>query len=220
MEFDPKFALDPMLPLVEAAYDLSKIPSGWEVIGKLEPDDFGFVATRTIGQTATVVSIAGTRTKEQWEEDFDAVPVPAKVGEGMVHRGFQSQYFKIRESIQKALRWTAGPLLITCHSLGASLGQLCAADFSDRKPLVYAFESPRVGNIQWASWFNKNIPDCYRIVDEWDPVPHQPPFLFGFKHAGHPVYINSGFTLDWHTAHSLELACGPGLQKLIRTSKP
>ena len=212
MGFDPQFALDPMLSLAKAAYDPKQLPSDWNLIQTIQPDNFGFVAESKL---ANIVSFRGTQSEAEWLRDFDAIPVEAKIGEGHVHKGFQEQYFRLRDSVQHGLRWTTRPLWITGHSLGAALAVLCAADFSDKNPLVYTFEGPRVGMVIWSSWFDKQVKDCYRVVNIWDPVPHLPPFLDYYKHVGKQVLIDPGFTDDVHISHGLDSACKPGLERLI-----
>jgi predicted lipase len=220
MPFDPQFALSTMLPLAEAAYDLSKLPKDWTLIAPLQPDNFGFVATR---QGSTVVSFRGTEGKDEWLEDFDAVAVLNEFGKGMVHQGFQNQYAKLRPALLAALASVSvhSPVWITGHSLGAALATLCASDFviSSKVALTYTWAGPRVGWSDYADWF-KPV-EFYRIVNEWDVVPRVPPAVNGYEHVGREILIDGGRPPAdgfLKTAHNLELSYRPGVQKLL-TSK-
>lgn len=217
--FDPKFALDVMLPLAEAAYDLSKLPKGWGLIAPIQPDNFGFVAQSS---QAVIISFRGTEQDCEWREDFDALAVPNQYGKGMVHRGFQEQYSKIRASVIVALSKanTHLPLWITGHSLGAALATLCQADLAPvHDPLCYTWAGPRVGWIDFANWFDSLNLECYRIVNEWDLVPQVPPVLLGYKFQGQQILIDGGKPPleedHFRIAHSLELSYRPGMERSI-----
>lgn len=226
MSFDPHFALDTILPLAEAAYDLSKLPSGWTLSAPIQPDNFGFIAYST---EAVAVSIRGTEIHpeepnpdREWIEDFDGFAVPNQLGKGMVHQGFQNQYLKIRGSIIAELRKLnlELPVWITGHSLGAALAVLCQADLAPAfKTLAYTWAGPRVGWADFATWFGSLKIECYRVVNEWDIVPHAPPEVNGFRDVGEKILIDGGRPrLDkqfFGTAHSLELSYRPGVAKLI-----
>jgi hypothetical protein len=77
MSFDPQFTLSTILPLAEAAYDLHKLPEDWKLIAPLEPDDFGFVASR---EGIISISFRGTEREGEWLEDFDGLAVPNEFG--------------------------------------------------------------------------------------------------------------------------------------------
>ena len=212
--FDPAYALNQILPLAEAAYDLSKLPPGWQLMSPIQPDNFGFIAS---ADGVIVIAFRGTQTEGEWMEDFDALPVPNEYGEGAVHQGFQLQYKALRDSMVKVLKGSAEPLAITGHSLGAALATLCAADFNRIGWVreLYTWAGPRVGLDDFCTWMNPRVEKHYRIVNKWDPVPHLPPFVNGYRHAGSYIGIDGGETSDWHVAHSLEKSYRPGLEKLL-----
>lgn len=222
MHFDPGFALDTMLPLAEAAYDLSKLPADWKLIAAIEPGAFGFVAARG---AVTAIAFRGTETKGEWLEDFDGLAVPNKFGRGMVHQGFQDQYEMLRASILAALPQDLlhGPLWITGHSLGAALATLCASDAQlvgrCGGTLAYTWAGPRVGWHDYAGWFETQVPSFFRIVNEWDAVPRLPPSANGYEHVGTEVRVDGGrpkLDADFlKTAHNLELSYRPGVAGLL-----
>jgi predicted lipase len=220
MQFDPEFALQTMLPLAEAAYDLAKLPAGWKLVSAIQPDNFGLVAT---SGAVTAIAFRGTETKGEWLEDFDGLAVPNAFGNGMVHQGFHYQYVKLRATILAGLAQAnlhSGPVWITGHSLGAALATLCASDLATagRDTLTYTWAGPRVGWHDYADWFNKKVPDFFRIVNEWDVVPRVPPAVNGYEHVGTEILIDGGrpkLDRDFlKTAHNLELSYRPGVAGL------
>jgi hypothetical protein len=226
MQFNPAFALDTMLPLAEAAYDLSKLPKDWKLVAPIQPDNFGLVAQATTG--AVIVAFRGTETKPEWLEDFDGLAVPNAYGQGMVHQGFQDRYKALRTSILAALALVTLPaqLWVTGHSLGAALATLCASDIqiSELSKLVYTWAGPRVGWHDYARWFATQDAETYRIVNEWDVVPRVPSAVNGYEHVGVEIPIDGGRpAVDEHFlghAHNLELSYRPGVEKLVAASLP
>jgi predicted lipase len=221
MPFDPQFALDTMLPLAEAAYDLTKLPTWLKLVATIQPGNFGFVAT---SGAATVIAFRGTETTGEWLEDFDGLALPNLFGKGMVHQGFQDQYSNLRASILAALAQADLhiPLWITGHSLGAAVATLCASDaelVGGRSSLAYTWAGPRVGWHDYAGWFKTQVPNFFRIVNEWDIVPRVPPAANGYEHVGTEVSVDGGRPkLDakfLKRAHNLELSYRPGVQRLL-----
>ena len=54
---------------------------------------------------------------------------------------------------------------------------------------------------------------CYRIVNLWDVVPHQPPILALYEHEGHSLHIDSGFSMDIVHNHVLVTGYASGIAK-------
>jgi len=216
--FDRDLALNTVLPLCSAAYDTTTIPAAWNLVAKIEPLDYGFIAISGSGELS--INFRGTdqsKPDAEWWADFDFFPVKNYYGEGTVARGFQDVYSRVQQCVADAVASQKyGSLLIVGHSLGAASAVECAADMarSGARPRVYTVAGPRVGKRDFAAWFDSLVPDCFRIVNAWDPVPHQPSAILGFEHVGHGVLVNGGFTMDWHRAHSIPLSYVPGVAKL------
>ena len=257
--FDPRFALDVMIPLAEAAYAVMQnpganppLPEGFQQTALLQADEtqrrtmlgkpdspqarvvaelledsgvFGLIGKNPATNTA-FVSFRGTQTPGEWLEDFDAIFEPYKFvpGGGFAHQGFQSVYAALRDSVRAGLaNAIAGcnRLLITGHSLGAALAVIAAPDIvKNLTPGVAAelitFAGPASGLNDFAHFFDRLIPSCYRVVNFWDLVPHVPPQapLGLYQHAGTEVKVNGGMA-DAKKAHSLEQSYVPGLKKLL-----
>jgi predicted lipase len=223
--FDAQFALNTMLPLAEAAYDLPALPAPWKLAATIQPGNFGFIAS---SPAAAVIVFRGTETGPEWMEDFDALPVPNQFGKGTVHKGFQDQYSLIRASVLAGLAQVAfdRALWITGHSLGGALATLCASDtaLANYHKLTYTWAAPRAGWHDYADWF-RTLPDpLFHILNEWDIVPREPPAVDGYEHAGTEVLIagpRPPFGDQFlKIAHSLTLSYGPGIEKLVASSLP
>jgi predicted lipase len=226
MPFDAQFALNVMLPLAEAAYDLTTLPKSWSLIAAIQPENFGFVA---VSSQAVCVSFRGTEVHpsqpdpdREWLEDFDGLAVPNRHGKGMVHQGFQGQYEKLRASVFAAISKAPSGVdfWITGHSLGAAIAVLLQADLAPvHHAMAYTWAGPRVGWHDFAGWFNSLNLETNRIVNEWDEVPRQPGVMAGYEHVGYQVLIDGGkppIGLDFlKYAHNLELSYRPGVQKLL-----
>jgi hypothetical protein len=128
-----------------------------------------------------------------WMGNANVLLVPARPGsERRVHRGFLASL----ESIWLAL----GPRLtelhalgperrfwFTGHSLGGAMATLAAARFG--RGMLVTFGAPRVGNAR----FVEALPvSAHRIVNNSDIVTWvPPPWLGGYKHAGHNWLITA-----------------------------
>jgi len=101
-----------------------------------------------------------------------------------------------------------GPLMpsnnifITGHSLGAAVGTLAAAHLRFRGFAVksaYLFESPRVGNDVFKTWFDRIMKgtDVFRTVNQADIIPDVPYTWMGFEHVGKEVFFHSDDPTDY-----------------------
>jgi hypothetical protein len=99
-------------------------------------------------------------------------------------------------------------IAVTGHSLGAALATIYVADNSVNAkatiPLICTFASPRVGDPDFASKFDKLGIESWRIVNEPDFVPTQP--FLGFRHVHTEYLYNSGSSVVYTLSclHALE----------------
>ncbi len=233
MQFDPAFALNTLIPINTAAYQLSwdqtvTLPPGWTQVASITVDrsqvdretaskmaqiaiaedcNWGVAARK---DDVGVVAIRGTDNRQQWLEDFDALARPVSHGAYWVHCGFEEVYSTIRDSVAAAIKAVSGcrTVYITGHSLGAALALLAGLDNNNAN--TWTFAGPRV--------FGPGARlGCYRVVNHWDIVPNVPvPPIY--EHVGENVGVDGGFTLEAGIAHGLDTAYGPGLKKLIGTT--
>lgn len=113
--------------------------------------------------------------------------------------GFHSVWHEIDTKVIEALADVGcvpggDPIFITGHSLGAAVAtvatlELFVKGFDVRAS--YLFESPRVGNQDFADFFDSsfNGKDVWRITHGADPVPSTPDG-FGYHHTGQEVYFD------------------------------
>jgi triacylglycerol lipase len=177
--------------------------------------------------TTAIIVFRGSATSEDFVKDIQFIRVPYKLvpNAGWVHAGFYDIYTKNRENqsgprdvIFKSLA-TINPsktLYITGHSLGGALATLCTLDVAVntpfKQPIIYTFGSPRVGESQFVSTFDKQINTSVRIVNYYDYIPSLPPDAGYMDVKGKfEIKVNTG-GLD--TNHFITTAYFPGLSKL------
>ena len=119
---------------------------------------------------AIVLSFRGTDDISNWITDFKGIKVPLTTYAGCsnckVHDGFDKSYNGIRPHVLSALQnlqniYKGASVYVTGHSLGGALAILAALDL-DQIGLniagVYTYGQPRVGNENFASFYETNIP--------------------------------------------------------------
>eukprot|EP01083_Nonionella_stella_P212658 767743_1 len=120
-----------------------------------------------------------------------------------VHKGFFDTYNTIRgplwETAMQYLDYFGHntPIHITGHSLGSALATHCALDgaltYNRTYDYVYTFGPPRVGDANFAHFYEKHIPYHYRVTHHKDPVPQLPEEWMqkGYHHIFHEVYYET-----------------------------
>jgi len=104
--------------------------------------------------------------------------------------GIRSDVFKLISSIQP------DNIFLTGHSLGAALATLCAFDMKYHEhqiiynTVIYTFGSPRVGDIAFATNYNKMVSGSNRVQNIYDPVPRFPTEYQGYLHVNDEVLID------------------------------
>ena len=81
-------------------------------------------------------------------------------------------------------------IYFTGHSLGGAMTQLGALDFAQKHPeavdrlSVYSFGQPRVGNLVFADYLDKQRYSSrnFRVSKYGDPIPYVPPPALGYVH--------------------------------------
>ena len=71
------------------------------------------------------------------------------------------------------------------YSLGGALASLAALDITDnleQVDSVYTFGCPRVGNSNFAAYYNSRVPNTFRVVNNRDTVAHMPWLTQGYRH--------------------------------------
>lgn len=196
----------PQQPYILTVYEKKRddtyveIPAGFIV--QLDPTDVGEGKNSMI-----VVAFHGTQNKYEADTvDNRVAPAPFK-NQGSVHGGFYDHYYKsptgstLQEQIHNFFEGTLRnrhavlPVVkVTGHSMGGALATLCAVDiagsfdFLKDKISMYSLASPRVADAladkndrgdaaTFVSYYQRTVPDSYRIVNTEDLVPKNPPAL-------------------------------------------
>jgi Lipase (class 3) len=138
-----------------------------------------------------VIAIRGTVGLLEWFQDakFNTEKCPFLAGAGETEDGFTDMYKSLAVSAPKGASVTASlatifgtkqvnSLTICGHSLGGSLATLqaldAAANTKFKNPTVYTYASPRTGDSQFASTYNRLVPGTFRIANRVDLVPKLP----------------------------------------------
>jgi triacylglycerol lipase len=150
-----------------------------------------------------VLSFRGTEVKS-WSDikaDLNVDSVEAKYSYGKVHKGFEKEVDKlwshIRDYVLKQCK--DRKLIVTGHSLGASMATIVAARLKTAGWNVnglYTYGSPRVGNESFKK--SLDVPH-YRFVNNSDDVTKMPFYHWGYRHHGELRYINSKGTVELGT---------------------
>jgi predicted lipase len=172
----------------------------------------GYVAYHP-GRKEIIVAFRGTQSIQSalqdaqfWKSEPDFEPsfwkkafVKSKFPSGIkIHAGFEDGYSFIRSAIQSSLakvvsRLPEYKIVFTGHSLGGAMAEIAAIDFHmltgaryDDRVSIYTFGQPRVGNPEWATFYNsKSFSKRFqRIVRDKDPVAQLPPRFLNYQFAG------------------------------------
>lgn len=177
------------------------VSDGYELVEKFIGDSafhtaelFGYIIK---SNDSVILAFRGTESIPDWIADgeFERVKYPyAKAGKS--HKGFTSIYSSSREQIHSALNQVSidHQLFVTGHSLGAALAIVSIPDLIEnskfKKPIIYSFAGPRVGNHDFVSAYNKMIENSVRFVNIHDIVPKVPPKEFGYGHTKNEVQLD------------------------------
>ena len=160
-------------------------PPGYQIVSVitakegLETVPFGYVAVKN--QDVYVV-IRGTQEALEWLDDATIAPTPFHPGWGNTTKGFAAIYDQLSPQILQEIdklknQGAIGQLFVTGHSLGAALAHLATADLFISlgfKPISYTFSGPRTGDPAFATAFDANGLQTWRIFNTEDIVPTLP----------------------------------------------
>ena len=118
----------------------------------------------------------------------------------VIHNGFLSEYRSVESRIINALNsYNFNELIITGHSLGSALAQICAYSLQRRGypvTAVYGFGGPRVGKDGWKSVYERlGLQErTLLFVNRDDPIPslRTQSTNDGWRHAGRLHKLTDG----------------------------
>lgn len=168
--------------------------------------DMGYLSDGTL-----LIAFRGS-SREDWKYNFrfmkKRVPYEGVNKKLLVHTGFIEEYLQVRDIIHNEIRSMISQdlkhVLVTGHSLGGALTQLCAVDlqYHWRALQIRAIPiaAPRVGNRVFAQSYNMRVPATVRIVNQFDTVCKVPPECFGYEHVGTEIVVGKQ-TWWWYILH-------------------
>lgn len=157
---------------------------------------------------AIVLAFEGSANLSNWIHDLEFFKVdfnfPGAPDGVRVHRGFYTAYEPVSKSVELCIsalvdQFPLYSVYITGHSLGGALAVFAALDIALLRPDVpvtlYTYGQPRVGNRDFAQWFDAHIPNSFRTVNNSDIVPSLPPRVLGFWHIATEVWLHDNKTI-------------------------
>lgn len=193
-----KSMIDQALFLIASSYQARHIddqtfalPTGWgyKLVKKLKlppsfrSESFGFIMEN---RKQIIIAFKGSRLKLfdlAIDLDVAQIAYPFVPLGGKTHRGFTSIYCLLRKQIlttlaQREKQAANKTVWVTGYSMGGALATLAGLDIAVntpfKNPAIYTCASPRVGDPQFASTFNRIIRKSVRIANGYDPIPYQP----------------------------------------------
>jgi len=132
---------------------------------------------------------------------LDAELFPGIPSDVSAHTGFRDQHAlnskTITAEVQRLLADKGSKKVITIgHSLGGALAMLSALSLRLQLPQDISvtsttFGTPRVGDAEFADFFDSKVPEFKRVNNDKDLVPIIPGRFLGFKHPQGEIHILS-----------------------------
>lgn len=167
-----------------AAAERELTSQGFEDVMLLEDPQTSFSAVLVRYEGSAILSVAGTFDLRDAIQDLRFAQVPESTGQipGKVHQGFQESLDGVWPLLQETLHtepYSDLPLYLTGHSMGAAVAVLTAARlhaFGFPVQGTYAVASPRVGDPEFAQWFDRELGhQTFRVTRNLDIVARVPP---------------------------------------------
>jgi len=147
------------------------------------------------------VAFRGSENILNWLDDIQFRKISPFEDENIkVEKGFYKAYQYLKPDLVNKLnmlkvKYNTNNILLTGHSLGASISTLFAYDILndyDDYVLNYliTFGSPRTGNSYFVEDFKQYNLIHYRITHYYDMVPHVPQELLGYLHIPSEIWYN------------------------------
>ncbi|KAJ9056760.1 hypothetical protein DSO57_1029701 [Entomophthora muscae] len=168
-----------------------------------------------------ILAFRGTQSGLNLLEDFVFSHTPMNVAPlATVHTGFKNiadamapEYIQALHHLLTTSSYRDYNVVVTGHSLGGALAHIASIHVQQGLEIdwerirVVTFGQPRVGNLEFARWFNQQPVTYTRIVNENDPVPHVPPIVAGYIHAHLERYIQANKSRICNTDSMEDPAC-------------
>jgi predicted lipase len=123
-----------------------------------------------------------------------------------VHNGFLNQYLIVKNELFNNIdniikNNNIKHISLSGHSSGGAIANIASIDFCKKydniKINCVTFGSPKVGNQNFVTEYNKYVKNSYRIVNKNDIIEHLPlPILY--KHIHEPIYLEENKKFKIH----------------------
>eukprot|EP01080_Neovahlkampfia_damariscottae_P004640 gene4640-8213_t len=155
-----------------------------KVIDIIEDENYDSLVYVGYNSKYVIISFRGTKMtnlRNWWSNlNVQSMPFPHGNIEGSrVHAGFYTSYLELHTRILAALSKAPEDvrILITGHSRGGALGEICAAVLSEESQFrgkidLISYGKPRVGNEIFVKRYSSFVKNQYRVVNRKDVVPH------------------------------------------------
>lgn len=142
------------------------------------------------------IIFTGSYDIKDWTENAEFVKVE-RDGMGKLHNGIADHFDELKKEVLKRIN-PGKKLYIGGHSLGGSLGAICALYLHNKGfkiESVYTFGMPRTGNKEWKNRFDDTKIEHYRVVNAKDVVTTIPKLFYW--HVGKEIHINRKGFFTW-----------------------
>jgi len=181
--------------------------SGFEIDTVIVKDDLQAFLGYDTKEEQIVISFRGSSNFVDWLDDLSDTLVPYPwVSGGQIHEGFYLAWGELSNEVMTAAaslmtKYSGQTILVTGHSLGAALAQICALNISryaqetsNSAPIMtYTFGSPRWCNLDVDDYYADMVGTNWRLVNMHDVVPTVPTQSDGYHHT---------WTEIWYTTDS------------------
>ena len=160
----------------------------------------GFIGYMPSDKTIYVV-FRGSQSFENFVDDMnihqEIYHADVCPGQCTAHKGFFAATQSVNEAVIAEVKnllvaRSAWSIVVTGHSLGAALATFMAVEISIRLNLtnlrLFTYGSPRLGNLNTATFISGLLGDRNRITHRKDIVPHMPLFAEHFTHISGEWY--------------------------------
>ena len=169
-----------------------------ETLHDVATDVQGYIGIIPNMQSIYVV-IRGSFSARNWIDDFEIRQIPYSTYpecDCKVHKGFYNSALSIRDKTIDTVKklQTQFPLysvVLTGHSYGASVVQMLGMELEKENihVQIYNYGQPRIGDMKYAEFSNKMIPEYWRTTHHKDIVPHVPPMdVLSYYHSCTEIY--------------------------------
>ena len=128
---------------------------------------------------------------------FPGIPSSVWAHGGFVDQHAQTAPTILAETKRLIAAKGATQVVLVGHSLGGALAELDALFLALNLPKsvhvkAVTYGTPRVGNPDYAAFFDAKVPDFQRVNHESDPIPIVPGRFLGFSHVHGEVHLVDG----------------------------